>query len=54
MKITIRRTERVMLTDAQIAEIMEYPETNFEHREMINRGHSAYLGNVVYEIEIAR
>lgn len=83
MKITIKRTERVvligtpdpidqhefettesaaeflrskvkMLTDAQIAEIMEYPETNFEHREMINRGHSAYLGTVVYEIEITR
>ncbi|MCL5096464.1 MAG: hypothetical protein M1608_02810 [Candidatus Omnitrophica bacterium] len=40
------------LNDAHYKEIWAEPETNFENREMINRGVSAYLGTVIYEIYV--
>ncbi len=40
------------LNDAHFMEMWAEPETNFENREMINRGVSAYLGTVIYEITV--
>ena len=40
------------LTAAQVAEVLEYAETNFERQEMILRVGGAFLGRVVYQITV--
>jgi len=41
-----------ILTDDQLDEILQSPDTQFEVMEMINLGTSGYFGRVRYEIEV--